>query len=482
MGPDGTAHAVWLEGFSEGVPETQKQKIGYAFKPPSGTWSTMADLSGPFPPPSHPLASPTPMIASDSQGGVHVVWSDGEGIWYTVKRGGESWSSPVEIFPTGDMPTLAIGPDDQIHLVWREGSSGAMLYSHRSPDGPWSPPMNLMERPGARYGPRLAVDPQGRVHLVWIDSTFDRVSVAYTQRSPDGDWSPVIPISGDDRSPTTAYLAAGTDGRIHVAWTNFLPSRFEVHYRARSPEGLWSAPVRLSHEQQSADGPGLWAQAGGLVHAVWFEGPVNHTDIMYTQVNLTRATEATLSQTVTLPSNLHRPTLSFAYMLDVPMRTGASLDAEVNGTPVFSTTVPTTGWTHGWADLSAWDGQRVTLSFHTGGPSTGVVHLDSVSLGSWLTPVVHSVSPAHVETWPGSVTITGENFIETPTVRLNETVLQDVQWVNERTLQVTLPADLTPGIYDVWVTNPAGQESALPRGLRIGKQVYLPAVFRQYAP
>lgn len=489
MGPDGTVHVVWLEEFSEETSGTRKQKIGYTFKPPGGTWSAMTDLSGAFPAPPYSLPRPTPMIAVDGQGGVHVVWSDGEGIWYTAKRRDASWSDPVEVFPTGDMPTVAVGPDDQVHLIWRERSSGDLFYSRRLLDGSWSTPINLTRRSGIRYGPRLTVDPQRNVHLVWVDTTHFPASLFYMRRTADGQWSePIGIVEGDNTSPLTVYLTADPDGRLHVAWSAMdWPNNLwsEVRYRIRSPEGLWSAPIRLSHAQQRADGPGVWADEGGMAHVVWFEEPTFvNAEVMYTEVNLTRATEAALSQTVTLPSSLHRPTLSFAYMLDIAAETGASLSAEVNGAPVFSSTVPAADWTHVWVDLTPWAAQTVTVSFRVHGTSTSgpvIAHLDDVSLGSWLTPVVHNVSPAHVETRPVPITITGENFIETPTVRLNETALEDVQWIDEHTLRVTLPADLPPGVYDVWVTNPGGQKTGVSRRLHVGKQVYLPVLFRGYA-
>ena len=79
-------------------------------------------------------------------------------------------------------------------------------------------------------------------------------------------------------------------------------------------------------------------------------------------------------------------------------------------------------------------------------------------------------------------TSAGENFIELATVRLNQTPADDVQWVDKPTLKVTLQSELPPGLYDVWVINPGGQEGVLPRGLRVGRQVYLPALFNGYAP
>lgn len=67
-------------------------------------------------------------------------------------------------------------------------------------------------------------------------------------------------------------------------------------------------------------------------------------------------------------------------------------------------------------------------------------------------------------------------------MRLNQVPLDDVLWADERTLQVTLRAGLPPGAYDVWVTNPGGQEGVLPSGLRVGRQLYMPVVSKGFDP
>jgi hypothetical protein len=115
------------------------------------------------------------------------------------------------------------------------------------------------------------------------------------------------------------------------------------------------------------------------------------------------------------------------------------------------------------------------------------VQLDEVSIGSWLTPAPQAVTPDQIDVWTSTViTITGENFItippgtlaiERPLVHLNNIPLTDVHWVNSTTLTATTPT-LPLDIYDVVVTNPGGQASAVPHELIVGRRAYLPVVFR----
>lgn len=196
-----------------------------------------------------------------------------------------------------------------------------------------------------------------------------------------------------------------------------------------------------------------------------------------------------ITQAITLSNSLHEPTLSLLYQLRGASPNGGSwFDIQVsNGvttTTLLSTTTSTDDWTHLWFNLSPWAGQTITLTFtvhQTAGFPGAWAYLDEVAVGSWLTPVPEAITPGSVEPWVSTIiTVTGENFINGPALRLNDQPLDHVQWLDNRTLQVTLPNSLLPGNYDLWVTNPGGQVGVLANGLRIGRQVHLPVVLRGF--
>ncbi len=96
----------------------------------------------------------------------------------------------------------------------------------------------------------------------------------------------------------------------------------------------------------------------------------------------------------------------------------------------------------------------------------------------WLTPLAESVNPAAFD--PGvatPITVTGQNFLDGITVRLTrgeQTVSRlTLARLDAHTLTVDLPA-LGPGLYDLWVTNPGGQQSVKMGAIRVGKQSYCP--------
>jgi len=95
----------------------------------------------------------------------------------------------------------------------------------------------------------------------------------------------------------------------------------------------------------------------------------------------------TVAQTTTIPVTSAQPTLSWLYQV-VAGDTNNALYMEVVGTSVTVTRevgVPPgqTGWIHAWQDLTAFQGQTVTVSFGLPTQPAGqIVYLDEISLGA----------------------------------------------------------------------------------------------------
>lgn len=99
-----------------------------------------------------------------------------------------------------------------------------------------------------------------------------------------------------------------------------------------------------------------------------------------------------------------------------------------------------------------------------------------------LPPVqVTAINPSQTSTGPATVTITGNGFVPITQVSLDSIVLTNVVFISPTTLQVTIPANLPKGTYDVNVSNPDGQSDVLDEAFTVtGAQryVYLPLIIR----
>ncbi|MEP7358288.1 MAG: hypothetical protein ABI847_13665, partial [Anaerolineales bacterium] len=110
----------------------------------------------------------------------------------------------------------------------------------------------------------------------------------------------------------------------------------------------------------------------------------------------TQTVTSQLMQPLTIPLTMTAPTLSFLYQaggLTAARPFTVSVDSGSGPTTVFSTTTAANSWTHAWADLSAWAGQTVTVTFSiatAAGQPTTFAYVDEVSLGAarpdtWVT-------------------------------------------------------------------------------------------------
>jgi lysophospholipase L1-like esterase len=103
--------------------------------------------------------------------------------------------------------------------------------------------------------------------------------------------------------------------------------------------------------------------------------------------------DSRLSQTLELPTSLDQATLSLMARLAGEGNLAGTLIVEVKGTTTLTEmlAVPAGGWVHAWYDVSAFEGETVTLALSvTGGPA---VIVDEVSLGSAAPGVYGSYLP-----------------------------------------------------------------------------------------
>lgn len=189
-----------------------------------------------------------------------------------------------------------------------------------------------------------------------------------------------------------------------------------------------------------------------------------------------------LSQRVSIPETMHEPTLAFAYKSKFGISPAGSAFAvsitdDVTTTRIFTGQQIDSNWIQAWVDMKPWAGKSITISVGaTNNSETGQMFVDDIALGSWTTPLISNTELfTNSLSVGGQIIVTGSNFIATPTLMLNNMIpLTDVQWVNSETIKVSIQDSLSPGIYDLWVTNPSGARGVLPSALRIGRQFFLP--------
>jgi len=203
-----------------------------------GYWSAPMNLS------ESEVFTEDASLAADSQGRVHVVWSEGGEIVHRHQLT-EGWSAPMTV-ATGFAPALAADTGGEIHLVFvnRFADVDDVYYTSWR-DGPgWQLPVNVSDGVERSSSPSLAVAAAGSRAVVWGSRSGD-VDLIYVAESDDGMlWSsgPVPHAFG-----VRPKVAIG-DGSLLVAWHgpyDVPGSAMEIYFSVRSNH-QWTLPLDVS--------------------------------------------------------------------------------------------------------------------------------------------------------------------------------------------------------------------------------------------
>ena len=171
-----------------------------------------------------------PVIALDSQGHVHVAWSDdtpGNAEIYYKKStdGGATWTKAKRITWTSGgsyCPTLAVDSSDNPYVAWKDDTPGNVeIYCKRSTDGggAWTNSKRLTFNTGGSYDPALAVDSFGNIHIAWSDATPGNCEVYYKKSEDGGDtWSKSRRLTWTAEWSGNLTLAVDSSGNPYAVW------------------------------------------------------------------------------------------------------------------------------------------------------------------------------------------------------------------------------------------------------------------------
>lgn len=259
--PKGAELAIDSEGFLHAVRSTGRRgalsRIVAHIEEAGDAQGWMAD--DPI-----PASGDIVRYAIDRQDRHHLVYSALPGDetqlpgfhYISSADGGATWTSPLHLSP--DVPEeverpsmyleLALGPADDVHVVWTFGSSESgltrrVLQHTSSRDGgrTWSPPATLdtnEDDPDALdfADPQIAAG--DAVLMTWLGRDRSRREYAY---SLDGgqSWSPAAPFFGELEGAAGDALVMDASGEAHYLAQARYP---QALYHARWTEAGWTEP------------------------------------------------------------------------------------------------------------------------------------------------------------------------------------------------------------------------------------------------
>lgn len=200
--------------------------------------------------------------------------------------GGRTWrSTQVTRAPRpARLPSLALFPDDSLHLVWTEYAPiGVVIYRERR-GGSWQALVGLSQL-GVYAGVPVVAPLRGQPYVLWYGILPERPAVrtrhgsiyevVFTQRA--GAWTKPISISPGIPDSINPALDVGAGGRLHAAWYQFDSRVYQIRYTRY--DGRWAPPRNITSGTAEHTRVALVAD-GADVHLVWEEqGP--ERQVMY---------------------------------------------------------------------------------------------------------------------------------------------------------------------------------------------------------
>lgn len=256
-----------------------------------------------------------PAVAIDERGEAAVAWVDQarkDVFFQRFSAGGAPLGAPVNVSRSPAifswLPRVALAPREprKIFILWQEiifsgGSHGGEILFAHSKDGgkTFSQPLNLSNSVGGdgkgRITPDiwhngsldLAAGAEGAIYAAWTEYE----GTLWFSRSNDGGRSfsrPRRVAGGGREKPARApSLALGPDRVVYLAWTLGEDDAADIRV-ARSADGgaIFSEPLIVAPSPGYSDAPKLAVNPRGVLHLVYAEssgGPFELSYIRYTR-------------------------------------------------------------------------------------------------------------------------------------------------------------------------------------------------------
>jgi len=207
-----------------------------------------------------------PCMALDSQGRLHLVWSEGGMLYQRVFDQG--WSEPMAI-AEGHSPCLVAASEGRLFMAFvalAEGGTDVFVASWDPKTG-WGLPVNVSNSERDSTSPDLAISSQEALAVVWEE---DGRTIYFAQSADGLLWSTVPVPQARGRHPQVTF----EEGDVPmVAWVDEFDEGLpgDVFVSQRTVEG-WSLPVDVSYSPtEDSEAPALATGPEGVV-LLWEEG------------------------------------------------------------------------------------------------------------------------------------------------------------------------------------------------------------------
>lgn len=177
-------------------------------------------------------------LATAGDNHVYAAWTEYQGPlrFRRSTDGGETFEPAIHVAGDAESPargpSLAVTPDDTIHLAWTVGEderADLRLATSTDRGTSFESPRRPFKTEGHSDAPKLATDDDGRLHLAWGESpsgVFERYHIRYARSDSDADGfdaSTAISNASNSRVDSANFpsLDVDGDGNLYLLWERY---------------------------------------------------------------------------------------------------------------------------------------------------------------------------------------------------------------------------------------------------------------------
>lgn len=250
----------------------------------------------------NPEASGYPVVAADSLGTIHVVWSnelsaEPSEIYYKRSTDrGTNWSGINRLtWNSGfsSSPCIAVDSGNGVHVVWEDDTPGGIseIFYRDSTDAgnTWSALKRLTWNAEYSISAAVAAGSGNGVHVVWCQFVSGKSFEIFYKGSSDGgtNWSGINRLTWNTNKGGSSWSPSVTVdslNRIHVVWYGRTTATdyFEIFHKQSTDGGSsWSALNRLTWNSLDSIGPSITADSANNIHVTWEDDSPGNREIFY---------------------------------------------------------------------------------------------------------------------------------------------------------------------------------------------------------
>jgi hypothetical protein len=267
---DGILHSVYHRialGYSH---------IFHSYSSDKGqTWTEEALTSGDY-------GQADAAIAIDSQDNLHVVWygssaSSPSYLQIRYRKYDGSWGAIVELTSESYhqyTPSLAIGSNDHLHIVWHGRHSGSPSYDqirYIKYDGSWGTIGNLTSGNYQQSFPAIGIDENNYLHVTWHgkhsgSTTYYQIRyVKYTDS-----WQTIENLTSESSDQRNPCVAVDGNDYIHIVWRGkYAGSPTYIQVRYRKYTNSWQANENLTADSYNQSVASIGIDKNDYLHVIW---------------------------------------------------------------------------------------------------------------------------------------------------------------------------------------------------------------------